>query len=58
LLLVADRLHARFHNGFEEKKQSEQSVKSGREFVESYIDYTHNIERIFQATHGKTIITQ
>jgi hypothetical protein len=38
---------------FEKKKQSEQSVDSGRAFVESYIDYTHYLERIVQATRGE-----
>lgn len=49
---VTEGLHSRFHIALEKKKLADKNVEAGRAFVEAYIDYTHYVERIMQATHG------
>ncbi len=43
---VAQGIRQRFHNTLEKKKHAEESVAAGREFVESYVEFTHYVERL------------
>jgi hypothetical protein len=53
---VAKGIRQRFQKTLEGKKHAEDSVAAGRAFVESYVEFTHYVERIHldvagQATH-------
>jgi hypothetical protein len=55
--LVSDGIHRRFAETVEKKKHADESVMTGREFVEAYVEFTHYIERLHtdalgQAAHG------
>ena len=44
---------ARFEDAYEKKKHADDTVEEGREFVDSYVQFTHFIEAIHQiASHG------
>ena len=50
---VASGIRKRFSDTAEKKKHAEENVAAGREFVESYVDFTHYVERLhFDATGG------
>ena len=54
---VAKGIRQRFQKTLERKKHAEDTVPAGREFVESYVEFTHYVERIHldvagQAAHG------
>ena len=54
---VAKGIRQRFQKTLERKKHAEDSVGAGREFVESYVEFTHYVERLHldaagQAAHG------
>ncbi len=54
---VAKGIRQRFQKTLERKKHAEDSVPAGREFVESYVEFTHYVERLHleaaaQAAHG------
>jgi Family of unknown function (DUF6448) len=44
---VARGIEARFKTAAERKKRAEESVSAGRDFVESYVEYTHYVERLY-----------
>jgi hypothetical protein len=41
-------VRARFAAALEAKKQADKSVEDGREFVETYVQFTHYVERLHQ----------
>jgi len=43
----------RFNNAFEKKKRAEESVDSGRQYVEAYTDFIHYVESIYLDAQGK-----
>ena len=43
---VASGIWKRFSDTAEKKKHAEENVAAGREFVESYVDFTHYVERL------------
>jgi len=43
---VASGIRKRFSDTAEKKKHAEENVAAGREFVESYVDFTHYVERL------------
>ncbi len=43
---VASGVRKRFADTAEKKKHADESVAAGREFVESYVDFTHYVERL------------
>jgi Family of unknown function (DUF6448) len=49
---VASGIRARFEAARENKNHAEDSVTSGREFVKTYVEYTHYVERIYNAALG------
>lgn len=44
---VSSGIEARFKTALERKKRAEESVSAGRDFVESYVEYTHYVERLY-----------
>jgi len=51
---VADGVGRRFGHAVEKKKQMEESVEAGRDFVEAYMEFVHFVERLHLdlAGHG------
>jgi hypothetical protein len=47
-------IRERFARTVEAKKHADESVEKGREFVESYVQFTHYVERLHQNASGKT----
>lgn len=56
LKLVSDTVSAgireRFAQARETKKHEDESVEAGRKFVEAYVDFTHYVERLYEADKG------
>ena len=50
---VANGIRHRFQKTLERKKHAEDSVGAGREFVESYVEFTHYVERIHLDVAGQ-----
>ena len=55
--LVAEGIRHRFAETLERKRHAEESVAAGREFVRSYVEFTHYVERLHRdatspAVHG------
>ncbi len=44
--LVAEGIRRRFTEALEKKRHAEESVAAGREFVRSYVEFTHYVERL------------
>lgn len=44
--VVAKGIRERYVRTAERKKHADESVEAGREFVESYVDFTHYVERL------------
>ena len=42
----------RFSHAFEKKKHADESVESGREFVEAYVMFVHYVERLYKDAQG------
>jgi hypothetical protein len=51
---VSAGIRRRFALALERKKHAEESVPGGREFVESYVQYTHYVERLYHAALEKS----
>lgn len=51
---VAKGIRERFAHAKETKKYAEESVDSGRKFVEAYVEFTHYVERLYFDAVGKT----
>jgi len=49
---VAKGIRQRFTQTMERKKQAEESIEAGREFVEAYVDFTHYVERLHLDASG------
>jgi hypothetical protein len=49
---VAHGIRDRFNDTLTRKKHANESVKAGREFVESYVPFTHYVEGIYVAAEG------
>lgn len=54
---VSNGIKKRFNETLERKKHADDSVSEGRKFVESYVDFTHYVERLYadalrQAAHA------
>jgi hypothetical protein len=43
---MADGIRERFTHAIETKKHADESVETGREFVEAYVEFTHYVERL------------
>ncbi len=52
---AAQGVRERFARTVEAKKHADESVEKGREFVESYVQFTHYVERLHQDASGKTL---
>jgi len=50
---VARGIRQRFANTLEKKKHMEESVASGRDFVEAYVEFTHYVERLHLDAAGQ-----
>jgi hypothetical protein len=50
---VAKGIRQRHGKTLEKKKFAEEGITAGREFVESYVDFTHYVERIHLDTAGQ-----
>lgn len=44
--LVAEGIRHRFAEALEKKRHADESVAAGREFVRSYVEFTHYVERL------------
>jgi hypothetical protein len=51
---VAAGIRERFAETAERKKQADESIEAGREFVEAYVEFTHYVERLHADALGKT----
>jgi hypothetical protein len=51
---LAKGIRLRFINTMEKRKQAEDSIAAGREFVEAYVEFTHYIERLYGNIVGQT----
>ena len=51
---VSEGIKKRFNETLERKKHADQNVAAGREFVESYVEFTHYVERLNNDAVGKT----
>ncbi|HUF76053.1 MAG TPA: DUF6448 family protein [Longimicrobiales bacterium] len=50
---AAEGIRERFVKAYEARKHADESVQSGREFVEAYVQFTHYVERLhLDATTG------
>jgi len=54
--LVTKGIKKRFSETLERKKHADESVAAGREFVKAYVDYTHYLERLYNAAAGQTAV--
>jgi hypothetical protein len=52
---AAKGIRERFARTVEAKKHADESVEKGREFVESYVQFTHYVERLHQDASEKMI---
>jgi hypothetical protein len=50
--LVTDGIRRRFRRAADSKKRVEETVETGREFVEAYVDYIHFVERLYMDAKG------
>jgi len=50
--LVTDGITRRFQRAVESRKHVEETVETGREFVEAYVDYIHFVERLYMDAKG------
>jgi hypothetical protein len=50
---LANEIKERFNRALEKKKQKDESVEAGREYVEAYIEYVHFVEDINKAISEK-----
>jgi len=49
---VASGIRRRFTHSLEKKKHADESIDSGREFIEAYVEFTHYVERLFNDARG------
>lgn len=52
---MASGIRERFQLALERKKHADQSVETGREFVEAYVEYVHYVERLHTDVTGRTL---
>jgi len=50
--LVTDGIKRRFSRAVDSRKHVEESVETGRQFVEAYVDYIHFVERLYLDAKG------
>jgi len=50
---VGGGLRKRFARALEKKKHADESVESGREYVEAYVEFVHYAERLYLDATGK-----
>jgi Family of unknown function (DUF6448) len=50
---VAAGIRSRLARTLERKKQAHDSIEAGREFVESYVEYTHYVENVYHEALGE-----
>lgn len=53
---VSEGIRKRFDETLERKKHADHNVAAGRQFVESYVEFTHYVERLHADVIGKTNI--
>jgi len=51
---VSGGIHKRFNNVIEKKKHINESVEAGREYVESYVEFIHYVEKLHLDAAGKS----
>lgn len=51
---LTESVKARFDRVFELKKNKDESVEAGREYVEAYVEYVHYVEGVRNAVMGKS----
>jgi hypothetical protein len=51
---VAVGIRERFHHAMENKKHAAESIKAGRAYVKSYVEYVHYVERLDNDASGKS----
>lgn len=52
---VTNGIKERFARARETKKHADESVESGRKFVEAYVEFTHYVERIYMDAIAKAL---
>jgi hypothetical protein len=51
---VSAGIHERFVHAMEKKKHVDESVETGREYVEAYVTYVHYVERLYNDAKGES----
>ena len=51
---MAKGVSGRFEHAKGTRKHSDESVESGRKFVEAYVGFTHYVERLYMDAAGPT----
>ena len=54
-MIVSNGIRERFHNARERKRHADDNVSAGREFVASYVAFTHYVEGLHGLIKGGAV---